>query len=213
MFSGMLPLWVYTLGVTFVHQGTQLNVPFTQIASALAVIIIPLFLGLLIKFKFERVAKITVKIIKPVSIIAVIILISIGMYTNRHIFFLFSPKIVFAGCLLPYIGYTLGGFAAFLSRQSWTRIKTIAIETGLQNTGIAIVLLMYSFPSPDGELAAVAAIASALMTPLPLFAITIPYLIYNKCKDRKYAKVPTKNGEIDNGKLKKESVKDKLTTV
>ncbi|KAL5022356.1 hypothetical protein ScPMuIL_001511 [Solemya velum] len=210
---GMLPLWVYTLGVTFVREGTQLNIPFVQIVTALAVIIIPLFVGLLIKFKFERLAKILVKIIKPVSIIAIIILITIGMYTNRYIFSLFSPKIVFAGCLLPYIGYLLGGLASLIARQPWTRVKTIAIETGLQNTGIAIVLLMYSFPSPDGELAAVAAIASALMTPLPLFLVTVPYLIYNKCKERRYAKVPTKNGDLKNGKVKDEMVGDKLTAV
>jgi hypothetical protein len=55
--------------------------------------------------------------------------------------------------------------------------------------------MMFAFPPPDGFIAAVAPIASAIMTPLPLFAITIPYLIYRRCNKEKYATVPTENGK------------------
>jgi sodium/bile acid cotransporter 3/5 len=100
-----------------------------------------------------------------------------------------------AGCMLPYFGYILGGLIAFVVRLPWERVKTVAIETGMQNTGIAIILMMFAFPPPDGFIAAVAPIASAIMTPLPLFAITIPYLIYRRCNKEKYATVPTENGK------------------
>jgi hypothetical protein len=70
------------------------------------------------------------------------------------------------------------------------RIRTSKVVNILING-----LMMFAFPPPDGFIAAVAPIASAIMTPLPLFAITIPYLIYRRCNKEKYATVPTKNGK------------------
>lgn len=80
--------------------------------------------------------------------------------------------------------YIIGGIFALICRQPWFRVKTIAIETGVQNVGVAFLILLFSLPAPDGELAAVGPAASALMTPLPIFVMTVAYMTYNKCKGR-----------------------------
>lgn len=53
---------------------------------------------------------------------------------------------------------------------------TIAIETGIQNTGISIFLLR-SLPQPQADLTTVIPVAVAIMTPFPLLAL----YLYQKC--------------------------------
>ena len=40
------------------------------------------------------------------------------------------------GPLIPWVGYFIGGFVAYITKQSWSHCKTIAIETGIQNVGV-----------------------------------------------------------------------------
>jgi predicted Na+-dependent transporter len=151
-----------------------------MVAVSLSILITPLIVGLFLRQKFPKVADKIQKALKPVTLVMIIVLLAVGIYSNMYIFRLFKPRIILAGCLLPYIGYVSGGIVAALFRQPWKRIKTIILETGMQNTSIAYILLINSFPAPDGDIAAVAPVASAVMTPLPPFTITIFYLLYQK---------------------------------
>lgn len=54
--------------------------------------------------------------------------------------------------LLPWLGYILGGGTAYLLRQNWRDVLAIGIETGVQNTGLAIFALRFSLPQPDSDL-------------------------------------------------------------
>jgi sodium/bile acid cotransporter 3/5 len=204
----MLPLWIYTLGTQFVHPDTTLVIPFGNVASSLAVIVLPLVAGVFVKYKLPRLSKVITKVMKPITIGCLVILLSVGIYSNLFIFKMFKPRIVLAACMLPYLGYLIGGAVALICRLPWTRVKTVAIETGLQNTSIATVLMLFSFPSPEGDIASVAPVASIVMTPLPIFLITICYLIYKKCNPDKYRKVPKANGENSPTKATTDKVND-----
>ncbi|CAC5396307.1 SLC10A3_5 [Mytilus coruscus] len=210
MALGMMPMWLYTLGQQFIDSTIQ--VPFLNIFTTLLILIVPLFVGVFLHQKLPKVTKVIVKVIRPVTVVCIVFLLTVGIYSNLYIFKLFKPKIVLAGCLLPYFGYLLGGLIALIFRLPWQRVKTVAIETGMQNTGIAMILMMYAFPPPDGYIAAVAPIASAVMTPLPLFLITVPYLIYKRCNKEKYDSVPNENGSTkknENGSIKQKKTKSK----
>jgi hypothetical protein len=65
------------------------------------------------------------KIITPVTVGCIILLITVGIYSNLYIFKLFKPQIMLAGCMLPYFGYILGGLIAFVVRLPWERVKTV----------------------------------------------------------------------------------------
>ena len=75
----------------------------------------------------------------------------------------------------PYAGFFLEGFVALIFRQPWLRIKTIAIETGIQNTGISILLMKFSLPQPDADLSLISPVAVATFTPIPLIFAIIYY--------------------------------------
>lgn len=206
LFAGFLPLWLYTLGQEFLQENDNISVPFLNIFTTLLYLIIPLLVGLFIKVKLPKVKRVVLKIITPFTVIAIVLLLTVGIYSNLYIFKLFRPLIILAGCLLPYIGYILGGIIAIICRQSKKKVITIAIETGMQNVGIAMLLLIYAFPPPEGEIAAVAPIASAIMTPLPVFVLTIIYLIYKKCNPDKYKHVTSSDKDNTDDKTKNENI-------
>lgn len=56
---------------------------------------------------------------------------------------------------------------------------TIAIEAGIENTGIAIFILRFTLGQPQADLTTVIPVAIAIMTPVPL---TI-YYIYLKIRN------------------------------
>ena len=53
---------------------------------------------------------------------------------------------------IPWLGYGSGYVLARLLRQNHPDSLAISIETGIQNTGIAIFLLRYALPQPEADL-------------------------------------------------------------
>ncbi|PSN32976.1 hypothetical protein C0J52_24867 [Blattella germanica] len=94
--------------------------------------------------------------------------------------FLLMPVIVIAGLGLPWLGYLGGTIMARLCKQAPDDTLAISIETGIQNTGIAIFLLQVSLGQPEADLTTVVPVAVAIMTPFPLLAL----FIYYRCSAR-----------------------------
>ncbi|XP_052818327.1 ileal sodium/bile acid cotransporter-like [Mya arenaria] len=190
---GMMPLWLYTVGGMF-YQNWDISIPYVDILVALSVIILPLSVGLFIQYKFPKVVDRLEKMMTWILTILALILIGTGVYSSLYLLKLFNVTVIITGCALPYIGFILGGCVAYLCGQSMEQIKTIAIETGMQNTGIAIILLYNTLPPPVGDLSSVAPIAAEVFSPIPPLFGAVVYLIRGKCC-QKYKTVKTKDNE------------------
>ncbi|KAI0214458.1 P3 protein [Lamellibrachia satsuma] len=165
----MLPLWLLTLGQTLLDKDTGVVIPFSRIASSLFIIIVPLIIGIFIgRFK-PNVAAVIRKILRPFFFFVVIVFFPIAIYMNIAVIRMFTVAVVMAGCCLPYIGFLLGAVLSAVCRQSRARIITIALETGIQNIGIPILVMQNSLPHPESEIAMIGPIAVAIATPLPLW--------------------------------------------
>ncbi|CAH1374865.1 unnamed protein product [Tenebrio molitor] len=178
---GMMPLWLFTLGKVIFDQG-DIKVPYSQISTYAIALVIPLAIGFLISRYLKKVAKFLVKILKGFSLVLLIFIVVFAIVTNLYLFELFSWEIVVAGMGLPYLGYVLGYLIARLLRQPTPDCLAIGIETGIQNTGIAIFLLRFTLPQPQADLTTVAPVCVAMMTPLPLLCM----LLYKKIRARFY---------------------------
>lgn len=53
---------------------------------------------------------------------------------------------------LPWLGFTFGFIVARICKQPQPNIRAIAIETGIQNTGVAIFLLRFTLKPPVDDL-------------------------------------------------------------
>lgn len=81
---------------------------------------------------------------------------------------------------MPWIAYIVGWAVATCFKQKHEDRVAIAIEAGIQNTGIAIFILRLALSQPQGDLTTVIPVSVAIMTPIPLLF----YYIYLKGKDR-----------------------------
>lgn len=57
--------------------------------------------------------------------------------------------------MLPWLGYFVAWLLSVLSRQNYEDRLAIAIEAGIQNTGIAIFVLRYALDQPEADLTTV----------------------------------------------------------
>ncbi|MCP9257790.1 hypothetical protein DINM_001042 [Dirofilaria immitis] len=136
----MMPLWMWLLGYHFLdgfHPETVIKVPYIKIIVSLITMIGPLLFGL------------TISYFKPTL-----------RFRARQPFC--SKN--FSGLLLPWCGFAIGCFTSVILRQPPENVTSIAIETGIQNTGLAIMLLKFSFPDPDADISSVIPIICASMT-------------------------------------------------
>ena len=192
-----MPMWLLTLGQFLV--GSTIDIPFVKIITALAFFVIPILIGLgLTKWK-PIVGKIVRKIVRPYTLLQALFMITIGLWSNWYIFrFCADWRLPVAGMTLPYVGMIIGMIVATIFRQGRARIITIGIETAFQNGALALVIMRRSLPQPEADIASVAPIIAAILTPLPAVLAFIVLIIKTKCIDRvrgkgAYAKAPTED--------------------
>lgn len=53
---------------------------------------------------------------------------------------------------LPWLGFLFGLIVAIIFQQPNKDVRAIAIETGIQNTGISIFLLRFSLDQPAADM-------------------------------------------------------------
>lgn len=138
----MMPLWMFLLGHTFIDS-EQVDIPYMTIFRSLLTIIIPCLVGLLIKRFSPSVAAVIAKFTRPFSGIFVIYILSFGTYVNLYMYIIMGtvPKVIVAAILLPLLGYSVAFGIALLLRRTKKSAVAIAIETGVQNASIPIIML------------------------------------------------------------------------
>lgn len=165
-----MPLWIFSLGKLIFDRG-DIPVPYRKLSTYLIALIVPLGTGLLIQRYFPRLTNILVRILKPMASLLIAFIVVFAILTNLYLFEIFSWEIMTAGLCLPWIAYIFAYFAAWICKQPAQDCLAIALETGIQNTGIAIFLLRFTLPQPQADLTTVVPVAVAIMTPLPLLCI------------------------------------------
>lgn len=119
-----------------------LNIEVWSVMETIIIILgIPLLLGVLFHYKFPKTTARIITTVKKISIgtfIAIVILIFASNYDYfiRYIYYIFFIVLVHNALSLMMGYYT--GKAAGLSLQDR---KTVSIETGIQNSGLALALL------------------------------------------------------------------------
>ena len=142
----------------WILAGKWIEVTFTaMMLSIMQVVIAPIFFGLLINHLFADAVKRVVKILPLVSIVAILFVIGGVVSVN-------SANILQTGLLVVIVvichnlfGYGLGYCAAKIFKMNFYKAKAVAIEVGMQNSGLAVSLAMT-------HLSAAAAIPGAIFS-------------------------------------------------
>merc|ERR1711874_341668 len=170
----MMPVWIFLLGEIIISD-TPIVIPYAKILTYGIMLVVPLLVGVSIRKCLPKVANILVKILKPMALFLIVFILVCGIWSQFFMIKLIDWKIAVVGFSLPWLGFGFGCMFSKLCGQERKDIIAIAIETGIQNTGMAIFMLWFTLDHPAGDLAAVVPVAVATLTPFPLLAALLYY--------------------------------------
>lgn len=124
--------------------------PFELIKIVGLILGIPLIIGMLIREYKPTLAGKLSKVLRPLSIVILLVFIAGAFYENRFIFVDYVHYVLFAVILLNIIGYVFGFYFSKIVGLSYENQKTLSIETGIQNSGLGLLLCFLFFEGLGG---------------------------------------------------------------
>ena len=130
--------------------------PFELVKLVLLILGVPLVLGMWLRNKNEFLANKISKFLRPFSIILFVAIVIIAFANNLDVFNKYVHHVLALGILHNMLAILLGLMVAKLFGLSFINQKTLAIETGIQNSGLGL-LLIFTFFNGLGGMAIMAA--------------------------------------------------------
>ncbi|XP_026888420.2 ileal sodium/bile acid cotransporter [Electrophorus electricus] len=147
---GMMPLCLLIYTSVWTSADT-IQIPYDSIGITLVCLIVPVTVGIYVKHRRPKAAK---KILKVGSILGVILIVVIAvvggvLYQSS---WEIAPALWIIGAIYPLVGYGLGFLLARFVGQPWHRCRTIALETGFQNSQLCSTIVQLSFAPEELEI-------------------------------------------------------------
>lgn len=111
---------------------------------------VPLILGMLIRNYKPKIADKLSKVLRPLSILILLLFIAGAFYENWAIFIEYVHYVFIVVLALNFVGYFSGFYFSKLMGLSFKDQKTLAIETGIQNSGLGLLLCFAFFEGLGG---------------------------------------------------------------
>ncbi|HSI14485.1 MAG TPA: phosphotransferase [Chthoniobacter sp.] len=138
----MTPLWCKTLAGTYVPvDALKLCLSTLQIAVG------PVLLGVFFNWRFPRAVTRVTPFSPVVSVVAILFITGGIVALNASAVVANAGKLLVAAALLHLMGFGVGYAIARLFRYPEDVARTISIEVGMQNGGLAAVLARENFPA------------------------------------------------------------------
>jgi BASS family bile acid:Na+ symporter len=134
----------------------EVEVGFADVLVTIVLIAgIPLVLGMVVRYYFQSVALRLTQRLKPLSIVIFLSFVLVAFAQNYSAFTQYIHLVFLLVLLHNALALTTGFFIARWSGASHPDQRTIAIETGIQNSGLGLALI-FTFFNGMGEMVLVA---------------------------------------------------------
>jgi len=169
---------IITPGLIYLFASEYIDVaPSALFMSIVKVIIIPIALGFIVQKFFNKQAKASVKMMPLVSVVAIVAIVAAVVAGNQQKIaetgLIIFAVVVLHNCLGYLIGYLFGKFFG----MNLAKKKAIAIEVGMQNSGLGASLAVAHF-SP------LAAVPSAIFSVWHNISGPILATIFSRMNDK-----------------------------
>jgi bile acid:Na+ symporter, BASS family len=172
----LAPFVTPALILLFAREWVDIS-PSSLFISIVQVVLIPIILGIIVQKLFKRQAKASVKVLPLVSVIAIVAIVS-AVVAGSQEKIAETGLIIFAVVVLHNtIGYLFGYLFAKLFKMDLPKKKAIAIEVGMQNSGLGVALATAHF-SP------LAAVPSAIFSVWHNISGPILATIFRRMKEK-----------------------------
>jgi len=135
----------------FYAGALDLTIPSQNIALALAIMMVPIAIGMLIRRFNARAGDITERMGSILGIVFIMFLILAWVPRNAQFLMETKPAVYFAAIALGLVGIVLGYAIARILQFSRVDARTVGIETGLQNGPLAFSIIAFTFSGPDQQ--------------------------------------------------------------
>ncbi len=137
---------VVTPLLTYLYAGATVHVDLlSMFLSIIQVVILPIALGFAVNRFFGRFAERAVDVLPLVSTLAIVAIVGAVVSVNASRLLSCGLLILVVVVLHNVLGYLLGYTAARALRMSNAKCRTVAIEVGMQNSGLATSLATVHF--------------------------------------------------------------------
>jgi len=140
----MAPLMTPMITYLILRTTVDVNV-LSMFLSIVKVVLIPIGLGLVINHFFEEQTQKAVSVLPLVSVTAIVLIVAAVVAANSKAIKTSSSIVFIVVILHNLLGYALGFLLAVLLHLPLAKKKALAIEVGMQNSGLAVSLAKSSF--------------------------------------------------------------------
>ncbi|XP_078534345.1 sodium/bile acid cotransporter 4 [Lissotriton helveticus] len=142
-----LCLWVYSRA--WIHTPLVQLLPMGAVSLTLCSTLLPIGVGVLIRYRYNRAADLLVKIsLWSLLVTLLILFILTATMLGPELLATIPASVYLVAVLMPLAGYALGyGLGALFDLSPGSR-RTVSMETGCQNVQLCTAILKLAFP-PD----------------------------------------------------------------
>jgi len=152
---------------------SEYSVPAGNVAQVLVVLIVPTVLGMVLR-KWNPNVGATIELIGGFLGIVVILFLILTWVPRNHQLLATTPAAVYAASIgLGLIGMALGWGLSRLLRQDALRSRTIALETGIQNGPLAVLIVLLTFQGEMQQQVLLIPVLYSLFIVLTSSAVTV----------------------------------------
>ncbi len=132
--------------LTYLYAGHTVDVNiFSMFFSIIQVVILPIFLGFVINHFFSKFAERIVDILPLISTLSIVAIVGAVVSANASKLMSCGLLIICVVILHNIFGYLLGYYAGKLLKMDTVKCRTVSIEVGMQNSGLATSLATVHF--------------------------------------------------------------------
>lgn len=128
-----------------------INIDPLQVVQIVVLILgFPLILGMLLRHYKPNISSKLATYLKPISFLIFFAFITVAFYNNLDVFVAHIHYVFYLVVLMNTILYVVGYYAAKFSGLPYNERKTLSIETGIQNSGLGLMLVFIFFKEFGG---------------------------------------------------------------
>ncbi len=124
--------------------------------NMITILLLPLVLGMTFAYYLPKATEKISKPLRTLSIVMLIGLIAVVLFRNLSVFQDHILSVFWIVLLHNGLALSMAYYFSYLMKNSENVSRTVAIETGIQNSGLALILI-FTFFQGDGAMALVAA--------------------------------------------------------
>jgi bile acid transporter len=170
-----LTLWIYASG----YASAGLKIPYGNITTTLAVMLVPLAIGMWVRARRPGAARVVEQVGGVAGLGVLGLLIGTGLYNNMEVLKATTGTMYAAALGLGVLGFGFGWLGARVVGLGSAQRRAVAFETGIQNSPLALGILVASFP---GEQQARMLWLPLLYALLVLISASVLTLVYRRMR-------------------------------